>query len=179
MSKIGKKPIAISDKVQVELVDTLVKVKGPKGELELNIPTTKVTIEKKDNVILVHRNGEDKEAKARHGLYNTLIRNMVSGVTEGYEKNLELVGVGYRAMKKGNGITLALGFSHPIIIEAIEGITFELQGDTKITVKGIDKQLVGQVAANIRKLRPPEPYKGKGVKYAGEHIVRKAGKAAK
>ncbi|MEI7942204.1 MAG: 50S ribosomal protein L6 [Candidatus Riflemargulisbacteria bacterium] len=179
MSKIGAKPVEIKANVQVDISVGQVKVKGPKGELSLAIPTTKLTIVQIDNKVVLTRNVEDNEAKAQHGLYNTLIKNMIKGVTDGFEKTLDLVGVGYRVQKKGNGLTMALGYSHPIEVEPVEGISFELVGDTKITVKGIDKQLVGQVSANIRKLRPPEPYKGKGVKYSDERIIRKAGKSAK
>jgi large subunit ribosomal protein L6 len=179
MSKIGAKPVEIKANVQVDISVGQVKVKGPKGELSLDIPTTKLTIVQIDNKVVLTRNVEDNEAKAQHGLYNTLIKNMIKGVTDGFEKTLDLVGVGYRVQKKGNGLTMALGYSHPIEVEAVDGISFELVGDTKITVKGIDKQLVGQVSANIRKLRPPEPYKGKGVKYSDERIIRKAGKSAK
>lgn len=179
MSKIGAKPIEIKANVHVDISTEQVKVKGPKGELALEILTNLITIEQVDNNIVLKRINEEKESKAQHGLYNTLIKNMIKGVADGYERSLELVGVGYRVQKKGDGLSLSLGYSHPIEIEPIKGINFELQGDTKITVKGIDKQLVGQVAANIRKLREPEPYKGKGIKYADERIVRKAGKSAK
>ncbi|MDD4526806.1 MAG: 50S ribosomal protein L6 [Candidatus Margulisbacteria bacterium] len=179
MSKIGAKPVEFKENVQVDISESNVKVKGPKGELSLDIPTTKIKIEVKDNKVILTRNVEDNEAKAQHGLYNTLIKNMVKGVSDGFERTLDLVGVGYRVQKKGEGLSLALGYSHPIEVEPIKGISFELVGDTKIIVRGIDKQLVGQVSANIRKFRLPEPYKGKGVKYSDERIIRKAGKSAK
>ncbi len=179
MSKIGAKPVEIRANVQVDIANNQVKVKGPKGELVLDVPTDLVTIEQVGNKVVLKRVNEEKEAKAKHGLYNTLIKNMIKGVTDGFERSLDLVGVGYRVQKKGDGLTMSLGYSHPIEVEPIKGISFELLGDTKITVKGIDKQLVGQVAANIRKLREPEPYKGKGVKYSDERIIRKAGKSAK
>ncbi len=179
MSKIGVKPVEIPANVQVEIDAGQIKVKGPRGELSLTTPSIKIDIEKKDNLLVFNRSSEEKDAKSQHGLYNVLVKNMIQGVTNGFEKTLDLVGVGYRAQKKGEGLSLSLGYSHPVEIAPISGITFELQGDNKITIKGIDKQLVGQVAANIRGFRPPEPYKGKGIKYSNERIIRKAGKAAK
>lgn len=179
MSKIGNKPIAIDDKVNVEIQGANVKVKGPKGELELTLATDKVVVEKQGNILTLKRLNEDKQAKAMHGLYNSLITNMVKGVTTGYDIQLSLVGVGYRVAKKGNGLSFTLGYSHPVEVAEIKGISYTVEGDTKLVVHGIDKQLVGQVAADIRKLRPPEPYKGKGVRYADEKVRRKAGKAGK
>jgi large subunit ribosomal protein L6 len=179
MSKIGNKPIAIDSKVNVEINGSLVKVKGPKGELSLTLASDKIVVEKQDNIVTVKRLNEDKQAKAMHGLYNSLITNMVKGVVSGYEIPLTLVGVGYRVSKKGNGLSFTLGYSHPVEFPETPGISFVCEGDTKVIVHGIDKQLVGQVAADIRKLRPPEPYKGKGVRYTTENVRRKAGKAGK
>jgi len=179
MSKVGKKPIELTDKVTAEVTKGSVKIKGPKGELEADIHTNKIFVEKEGTQLTVKRTCDDKEAKSCHGLYGALIRNMVKGVTEGFEKRLELVGVGYRAQKNGNGLKLSLGYSHPIEFKAVDGITITPESDTSILIQGIDKQKVGQVAANIRKLRKPEPYKGKGVKYKDEYIRRKAGKAGK
>ena len=177
MSKIGNKHIAILDKVTVDINGNTVKVKGPKGELSMTIVSDKITVEKQDNIILVKRATNDKSTKALHGLYNANITNMIKGVTQLYEVKLSLVGVGYRVQKKGEGLSMTLGFSHPVEIKAVKGIHFVLEGDTNITVQGMDKQLVGQVAADIRSIRKPEPYKGKGVRYATERVRRKAGKA--
>jgi large subunit ribosomal protein L6 len=179
MSKIGANPIKISENVKIDISDEKVFIKGPKGELHISYINKFISINHIENKIVLSRSNETKQAKSQHGLYNSLIRNMVKGVTDGYQKVLDLVGVGYRAQKKGEGLILALGYSHPIEIAPINGIEFELLGDTKIIIKGIEKQLVGQVAANIRKLRPPEPYKGKGIKYSDEVIIRKAGKSSK
>jgi large subunit ribosomal protein L6 len=165
--------------VNVEIVGSRVQVKGPKGELSLTVASDKIVVEKQDNIVVVRRLNEDKQAKALHGLYNSLITNMVKGVVTGYETPMTLVGVGYRVAKKGNGLSFTLGYSHPVEFPATPGISFVVEGDTKLTIQGIDKQLVGQVAADIRKLRPPEPYKGKGVRYTAEHVRRKAGKAGK
>lgn len=178
MSKIGNRLINLNDKVTLEINGNIIKAKGPKGELSVLILEKKISVVKEENVLRVLRQDDEAYTKAQHGLYNTLITNMIKGVTDGYEK-LELIGVGYRAQKKGNGLNISLGFSHPVEIAPISGISFEMEGDNKILVRGVDKQLVGQVAANIRKIRPPEPYKGKGVKYSDERIIRKAGKAAK
>jgi large subunit ribosomal protein L6 len=153
-------------------------VEGPKGKLSQNIHD-KVIVEVKDNQITVKNADNSKLSRSLFGLTRTLINNMIIGVTTGYEKKLEIVGVGYRVALKGKNLDLSLGFSHPVIVEPLEGIEFAVEGQNKITVKGIDKQLVGQVAADIRKLRKPEPYKGKGIRYAGEYILRKAGKAGK
>ena len=176
MSRIGKEPIKIPESVKIELNDQTIKVKGPKGELQRNIhPYTKV--EMKDNLLIVKRSSEEKFHKSLHGLYRSLINNMVIGVTEGYLKTLEIVGVGYKAEKKGSRIIISLGFSHPIIFVPPEGINFEIERQI-IKISGIDKELVGQVAAKIRSFRPPEPYKGKGIRYFGEEVKRKAGKTA-
>ena len=177
MSRIGRAPIEIPAGVTVTVgEDNLVKVKGPKGELSRQIsPEMKVTID--NGVLTVERPSDDKMHRSLHGLSRTLINNMVVGVTEGYQKNLEIAGVGYRAQKQGKNLNLSLGFSHPVIVEPPEGITFDVPTATSITVSGIDKEVVGQIAAEIRSFREPEPYKGKGIKYAGEHIRRKEGKA--
>ena len=177
MSRIGRAPIEIPAGVTVTVgEDNLVKVKGPKGELSRQIsPEMKVTID--GGVLTVERPSDDKNHRSLHGLSRTLINNMVVGVTEGYQKNLEIAGVGYRAQKQGNNLNLSLGFSHPVVVEPPEGITFDVPSATSITVSGIDKEVVGQIAAEIRSFREPEPYKGKGIKYAGEHIRRKEGKA--
>ena len=156
-----------------------VEVKGPKGTLEQSIPEG-IEVQKEDETIIVKRDNDLRETKALHGLVRSLINNMVQGVTEGYQKQLELVGVGYRAQSKGsNALELQLGFSHPVKYSAPEGITLEVPSQTEINISGIDKQVVGQVAADIRALKKPEPYKGKGIRYVGEHIIRKAGKTAK
>jgi large subunit ribosomal protein L6 len=182
MSRIGKLPIPVPSGVDVQIegaTASTVTVKGPKGTLSHKVAEP-ITVEKNDGIIDVRRPDDERESKALHGLTRTLINNMVVGVTEGYEKKLEIVGVGYRVLSKGpTQLEFQLGYSHPIIFDAPEGITFSVESPTKLGVAGIDKQLVGEVAANIRKLRKPEPYKGKGVRYAGEHIRRKVGKAGK
>ena len=180
MSRIGRLPIAVPSGVDVAIEDTLVTVKGPKGTLSQAI-VPPITIERgEDGVLEVKRPDDERQSRSLHGLTRTLINNMVVGVTEGYEKKLEIVGVGYRVLSKGpTQLEFQLGYSHPIMFTAPEGITFTVEGPTKLGVQGIDKQLVGEVAAKIRKLRKPEPYKGKGVRYAGEHIRRKVGKAGK
>ena len=180
MSRIGKLPITVPSGVDVTVDDQLVTVKGPKGTLSHNVAAP-ITVGRSDEgTIEVARPDDDRISKSLHGLSRTLIANMVQGVTEGYEKRLEIVGVGYRVLSKGpTQLEFQLGYSHSITFNAPEGITFEVPAPTRISVKGIDKELVGQVAANIRKIRKPEPYKGKGVRYAGERVVRKAGKAAK
>lgn len=179
MSKIGNRIIVVKDKVDVKIVDNIVTVKGPKGELNVAIATNKIVLEQGDKQIVVKRLSNDKETKAMHGLYNALITNMIQGVTQPYELKLSLVGVGYRVQKKGDGLSMTLGFSHPIEVKAVKGITFTLEGDTNILVQGADKQLVGQVAADIRSIRRPEPYKGKGVRLSTEKVRRKAGKSGK
>lgn len=179
MSRVGRLPIEIPNGVQVKISGTLVEVKGPKGTLSLVIDTHFINAEVKENQILVTRKKEIATVRAKHGLYRALIFNLIKGVTDGFEKTLQLVGVGYRASMQGKKLVLALGFSHPIEVDPPEGISFKLEGPNKITVIGADKQKVGQIAQNIRYARPVEPYKGKGVHYLGEHIRRKAGKAAK
>ena len=179
MSRIGKLPVSVPAGVEVSINGNEVNVKGPKGELTQTFHK-ELTIEKaEDGSIVVTRPNDERESRAMHGLTRTLIHNMIIGVSEGYSKTLELIGVGYRAAVKGNTLELNLGFSHPVIIEKPEGITFECPDQAKIVVSGIDKQQVGQVAADIRKWRKPEPYKGKGIRYQGEHVRRKEGKTAK
>ena len=177
MSRIGRKPIAVPEAVSVEIAPGRVAVKGPKGELT-QVLSPEMAIEQAEGAITVKRPTDRGEHRALHGLTRSLIANMVSGVTEGFEKRLEIQGVGYRAQLKGKNLEMALGYSHPVSIEAPEGIEFEVPQPTEIVVRGIDKQLVGQVAADIRKRRPPEPYKGKGIRYRGEHVLRKVGKRA-
>ncbi len=179
MSRIGKLPVPVPSGVDVSIDGAVVTVKGPKGTLTHSVAAP-IVVEKGEGVLDVKRPDDERESKSLHGLTRTLVNNMVVGVTEGYEKKLEIVGVGYRVLSKGpTQLEFQLGYSHPIIFDAPEGITFAVEGPTKLGVQGIDKQLVGEVAANIRKLRRPEPYKGKGVRYAGEHIRRKVGKAGK
>ncbi|KRF35211.1 50S ribosomal protein L6 [Nocardioides sp. Soil805] len=179
MSRIGKLPITVPSGVDVAIDDALVTVKGPKGTLSHTVAQP-ITVANEDGVLQVTRPNDERESRSLHGLTRTLINNMVVGVTEGYEKKLEIVGVGYRVLPKGpTQLEFQLGYSHPIVFDAPEGITFTTEGPTKLGVVGIDKQLVGEVAAKIRKLRKPEPYKGKGVRYSGEHIRRKVGKAGK
>ena len=180
MSRIGKLPITVPSGVDVAIEERLVTVKGPKGTLSHTVAAP-ITVDKGENgAVEVTRPDDERESRSLHGLTRTLIANMVTGVTDGYEKKLEIVGVGYRVLPKGpTQLEFQLGYSHPIIFDAPEGITFTTEGPTKLGVVGIDKQLVGEVAAKIRKLRKPEPYKGKGVRYAGEHIRRKVGKAGK
>jgi large subunit ribosomal protein L6 len=177
MSRIGKQPIPIPDGVEVSIEADRVGVKGPKGELFERIPRD-IEVVQEDGQLLVKRPTDRGEHRALHGLTRSLVANMVIGVTDGYAKTLEIQGVGYRAQKKGSDLELALGFSHPVPIMAPEGIEFEVPQPTRIVVRGISKQLVGEVAANIRKRRPPEPYKGKGIRYEGEYVARKVGKRA-
>ncbi|WP_437584168.1 50S ribosomal protein L6 [Paramicrobacterium sp. CJ85] len=178
MSRIGKLPIDIPAGVDVAVNGQVVTVKGPKGELALTVAEPIVaTVD--DGQITVSRPDDERESRSLHGLTRTLINNNIIGVTQGYSKALEVVGTGYRVQQKGSNIELALGFSHPVLVEPPAGITFTVEGNNKLTVSGIDKQAVGETAANIRKIRKPEPYKGKGVRYAGEVIRRKAGKAGK
>jgi large subunit ribosomal protein L6 len=177
MSRIGRKPIPVPDSVTIDVAPGRVAVKGPKGELAQTL-STEMKVEQADGVLTVARPTNRGEHRALHGLTRSLIANMVEGVTEGFEKRLEIQGVGYRAQLKGKNLELALGYSHPVSIEAPEGIDFEVPQPTEIIVRGIDKQLVGQVAADIRKRRPPEPYKGKGIRYRDEHVMRKVGKRA-
>jgi large subunit ribosomal protein L6 len=179
MSRIGRKPIPVPTGVDVKIDGQTVRVKGPKGELSHTVAEP-ITVERDDNgTLVVVRPNDERRAKELHGLSRTLVANMVVGVTEGYRKSLEINGTGYRVQQKGTDLEFALGFSHPVVVAAPEGITFTVERPTLFHVSGIDKQQVGEVAANIRKIRPPEPYKGKGVKYQGEVIRRKAGKAGK
>lgn len=179
MSRIGRAPITVPSGVEITISGRNVTVKGPKGVLARSIPGD-ITVRQEDSTLVVERPDDERHNRALHGLTRSLVNNMVVGVTDGFNKDLEIVGVGYRATAKGpNQLELALGFSHPVVVDAPEGISFEVPQPTRISVKGIDKELVGQVAANIRKVRKPEPYKGKGVRYAGERVIRKAGKAAK
>ncbi|MGB7587514.1 MAG: 50S ribosomal protein L6 [Solirubrobacterales bacterium] len=177
MSRIGRKPIAVPEAVTVELGPGRVAVKGPKGELSQRL-SPDMKVDQADGTVTVQRPTDRGEHRALHGLTRSLIANMVEGVTNGFEKRLEIQGVGYRAQLKGGKLELALGYSHPVSVEPPEGIEFEVPQPTEIIVRGIDKQLVGQVAADIRKRRPPEPYKGKGIRYRGEHVMRKVGKRA-
>jgi large subunit ribosomal protein L6 len=177
MSRIGRKPVSLPDAVTVEIAPGSIAVKGPKGELSQTL-SHEMSVEQSDGVVTVARPTDRGEHRALHGLTRSLIANMVEGVTEGFEKRLEIQGVGYRAALKGKSLELALGFSHPVLIAAPEGIEFEVPQPTEVIVRGIDKQLVGQVAADIRKRRPPEPYKGKGIRYKGEQVLRKVGKRA-
>ncbi|MCL2136022.1 MAG: 50S ribosomal protein L6 [Coriobacteriia bacterium] len=177
MSRIGKQPIPLPDGVEVSVIETTVLVKGPRGELSQEISPL-ITVKETDKVLLVDRVEESPEARAYHGLYRSLISNMVVGVSDGFSKSLEIVGVGYRAALNGANLELQLGYSHPVLIKAEDGISFEVPAQTQIIVHGIDKQRVGQVAADIRKWRKPEPYKGKGIRYSGERVRRKQGKAA-
>ena len=179
MSRIGKMPITVPAGVEVIIDGNTVTAKGPKGELTRSFYSALTIEQAEDNSIVVTRPDDERESRAQHGLTRTLINNMVIGVSEGYSKTLELVGVGYRAAVKGDKLEMNLGFSHPVIVEKPEGINFECPDQAKIVVSGIDKQQVGQVAADIRKWRKPEPYKGKGIRYQGEHIRRKEGKTAK
>jgi large subunit ribosomal protein L6 len=179
MSRVGRSPISVPSGVEVTLADRVVTVKGPKGTLTRTVPGD-ISVRREDSTLLVERPNDERHNRALHGLTRSLVNNMVVGVTDGFNKDLEIVGVGYRATARGaNQIELALGFSHPVTVDAPDGVTFEVPAPTRISVRGIDKELVGQVAANIRKIRKPEPYKGKGVRYAGERVIRKAGKAAK
>lgn len=178
MSRIGKMPIDLPSGVEVKIDGSSVTVKGSKGELSRTF-TERVGFINEDGVVTLTRDGDTPQAKALHGLSRALLYNMVQGVSEGFSKELEIQGVGYRAALKGSDVELQVGFSHSVNVEAPEGITFDVPEPTKIIVSGIDKEMVGQVAADIRKVRPPEPYKGKGIRYLGEHVRRKAGKAGK
>src|SRR5579884_2059967 len=179
MSRIGRTPITLPSGVEVTVDAGRVTVRGPRGTLAQDVPG-EIVVRREDSTLVVERPNDERHNRALHGLTRSLVNNMVVGVTDGFTKDLEIVGVGYRATARGpEQIELALGFSHPVVVDAPEGITFEVPAPTRISVRGIDKQLVGQVAANIRKIRKPEPYKGKGVRYAGERVLRKAGKAAK
>jgi large subunit ribosomal protein L6 len=179
MSRIGKSPIPVPTGVEVSIVDRHITVKGAQGTLERDIPG-EIQVAQEDTTLVVTRPDDARQNRALHGLTRSLVNNMVVGVSAGFSKELDIVGVGYRAIAQGpNKLELALGFSHPVVVDAPAGITFEVPQPTRIVIKGIDKELVGQVAANIRKIRKPEPYKGKGVRYVNEVVRRKAGKAAK
>ena len=179
MSRVGKAPITIPDGLSVEISDDMIKVSGKQGELTQQIPEG-IDIQVEDSVITVERADDSRQQRSLHGLARALVNNMVEGVSNGFMKELNIVGVGYRAQAKGtNALELALGFSHPVQVEAPEGVTFDVPEPTIIKVSGIDKQLVGHVAADIRALKKPEPYKGKGIRYVDEYVIRKAGKAAK
>ena len=179
MSRVGKAPITIPDGLSVEISDDMIKVSGKQGELTQQIPEG-IDIQVEDSVITVERADDSRQQRSLHGLARALVNNMVEGVSNGFMKELNIVGVGYRAQAKGtNALELALGFSRPVQVEAPEGVTFDVPEPTIIKVSGIDKQLVGQVAADIRALKKPEPYKGKGIRYVDEYVIRKAGKAAK
>ena len=178
MSRIGKSPIPIPDKVSVSLDGLAVTVKGPKGELKRTLPDG-VSVNQVENTIVVAPTSQKRLSRERHGLCRTLVANMIEGVSNGYSKKLEIVGVGSRAQVKGKTLVVSAGYSHPVEMQAPEGITFAVENNTNVTVSGTDKELVGNEAAKIRAIRPPEPYKGKGIKYAGERILRKAGKSGK
>ena len=178
MSRIGKRPIPVPGKVTVTIDGQAITVKGPKGELSRVLPTG-VVVNQEGDIILVEREDESRKARERHGLCRTLIANMIEGVASGFQKRLEIQGVGYRAQVQGRTLNMSLGYSHPVVFEPPEGIQFAVESNTNVIVNGIDKEVVGNVAAKIRAARPPEPYKGKGVRYAGERIRRKAGKAGK
>ena len=179
MSRIGKLPVTVPSGVDVSIDGSTVTVKGPKGQLALDVRENVSVAKGEDGSIEVSRANDERESRSLHGLTRTLIANMVEGVTNGYTKKLEIHGTGYRVVAKGSDLEFALGYSHSILVKAPEGITFAVENPTRFSVSGIDKQLVGETAAKIRKLRKPEPYKGKGVRYAGEHIRRKVGKAGK
>ncbi|HEY7801809.1 MAG TPA: 50S ribosomal protein L6 [Dehalococcoidia bacterium] len=178
MSRIGKLPIPITKGVELNIDGSTVRVKGPKGELVRQFPPH-VAFEMGDGKVTVTRENDEKDVRALHGLSRSLLANMVTGVSDGYTKTLELQGVGYRAQQAGQNVTLSVGFSHPVEVTPPAGIELQVEGTTRVHVRGIDKELVGQIAANIRKVRKPEPYKGKGIRYLGEHVRRKAGKAGK
>lgn len=178
MSRIGKLPISIPSGVDVAVEGNNVKVKGPKGELELTVASP-IEVKVEGGEVIVTRPNDERESRSLHGLTRTLVANNIIGVTEGYKKDLEILGTGYRVVAKGSDLEFSLGYSHTILIKATEGISFVVEGPTKFSVVGIDKQKVGEMAAQIRKLRKPEPYKGKGIRYAGEQVRRKAGKAGK
>src|SRR4051812_29602509 len=177
MSRIGKQPIPVPAGVELTVERELVRVKGPKGELQERI-SRDINVQQEDGQIVVTRPSDRRDHRALHGLTRSLVANMVTGVTDGFEKRLEIQGVGYRAALRGSDLEMQLGFSHPVSVKAPEGVTFEVPQPTQIVVRGISKQVVGEIAAQIRKWRPPEPYKGKGIRYAGEQVVRKVGKRA-
>ncbi|MFD1506560.1 50S ribosomal protein L6 [Georgenia yuyongxinii] len=179
MSRIGKVPVPVPAGVDIAIDGALVTVKGPKGTLSHTVAEPLSVSRDDDGALVVTRPNDERESRSLHGLTRTLLSNLVTGVTQGYTKDLEIVGTGYRVLAKGSDLEFTLGFSHPVVVSPPEGITFTVNGATKLTVSGIDKQQVGEVAANIRKIRKPEPYKGKGVRYAGEQVRRKVGKAGK
>lgn len=178
MSRIGKNPVVIPSGVTATVEGQDVTVKGPKGELSVTVPAP-ITVSQEDGTIVVARPDDNRKSRSLHGLSRSLINNMVVGVTQGYTIKMEIFGVGYRVQKKGKDLEFALGYSHPVLIEAPEGVTFDVDGNTKLSISGIDKQQVGQIAANIRRLRKDDPYKGKGIRYEGEQIRRKVGKTGK
>jgi large subunit ribosomal protein L6 len=179
MSRIGKQPISVPAGIDVTIDEQRVTVKGPKGTLAHDVPET-ITVAREGDELVVTRPDDERDNRSLHGLTRSLVANMVTGVSDGFTRELEIVGVGYRCVAQGpTKLELQLGFSHPVVIDAPEGITFEVPAPTRITVQGFDKQLVGQVAADIRKIRKPEPYKGKGIRYSDERVLRKAGKSAK
>lgn len=179
MSRIGKQPVPLAQGVKVQIEDNVVTVTGPKGTLSREVVNPNIRITQDDGALVITRTDDEKEQRSMHGLYRTLISNMVTGVSTGFTKTLEIQGVGYRVQKQGSNLQLNVGFSHPVEVLAPTGITLDVEGNNRILVSGIDKEQVGQVAANIRKIRPPEPYKGKGIRYQGEVVRRKAGKAGK
>ncbi|WAC90759.1 50S ribosomal protein L6 [Mycobacterium sp. Aquia_213] len=179
MSRIGKKPIPVPAGVDVTIDGQKVSVKGPKGTLDLTVAEPITVVRSEDGAIVVNRPDDERENRSLHGLSRTLVSNLVTGVTQGYTTKMEIFGVGYRVQLKGSNLEFALGYSHPVLIEAPEGITFAVETPTKFSVTGIDKQKVGQISANIRRLRRPDPYKGKGVRYEGEQVRRKVGKTGK
>ncbi len=178
MSRIGSTPITIPNETKLEIGDTYVKVEGPKGNLTVAVPN-EVKVEQKENSLLVNLKKEKRQAKNLHGLIRALLQNAITGVTQGWTKNIELVGVGYRAQGGGKELNLQVGFSHPVKVTAPEGIEFKVKDSTHVEISGADKKLVGEIAAQIRSIKPPEPYKGKGIRYQGEYIRKKAGKAVK
>ncbi len=179
MSRVGRQPIPVAQGVKVQVENGTVTVTGPKGTLSREVVNPNIEIVQEDGRLVVSRANDEKEQRSMHGLYRTLLSNMVMGVSAGFTKTLEIQGVGYRVQKQGNNLLLNLGFSHPVEVSPPAGIEFAVEGNNRVLVTGIDKELVGQVSANIRKIRPPEPYKGKGIRYQGEVVRRKAGKAGK
>ena len=179
MSRIGKQPIPLTQGVKVQIDGGTVTVTGPKGTLSREVVNPEIRVAQEDGSLVVTRANDEKQQRSMHGLYRTLVANMVTGVSTGFTKTLEIQGVGYRAQKQGTNLLLTVGYSHPVEVLPPSGITFDVEGNNRVLVSGIDKEQVGQVAANIRKIRPPEPYKGKGIRYQGEVVRRKAGKAGK
>jgi large subunit ribosomal protein L6 len=176
MSRVGRAPISVPTGVNIDIVDGLVTVKGPKGTLSQPVPDG-ITVSVQDGTLSVERASDERLLRSLHGLIRTLVNNMVVGVTTGFEKRLDIVGTGYRAQAAGKGLTISVGYSHPVVFEPPEGINLAMESPTRVVVSGIDKQAVGEIAAQIRRIRPPEPYKGKGIRYQGEVVRRKAGKA--